>query len=67
MLISSLAKMYHMKNVIFFEGKLYERLSPHMYRYKYRVILSQDDYDYVANPALRKRLDRRFKAEEKAI
>lgn len=49
-------------NVIVYEGRLYEEMVQlrGMIRYKYRQILSSDDYDYVQNPALRKRLDRAF-------
>lgn len=63
--ISELEPMCDLNEMIYFEGKLYERLSNNPTRHKYRVILAEDDYDYVEIPALRKRLNRAFKRSDK--
>ena len=73
MFIRRLKFLFNIDEVIYFEGKLYERLygseqkrlSLKNFPYKYRVILAEDDYDYVVIPALRKRLDRAFKRASK--
>lgn len=67
MKISSLKEIYNLDQVVFYEGRLFERL-PVKRGFgilKYRVIISPDYYDYVVSPALRKRLDRLFKRLEK--
>ena len=58
--------LFDPNQIIFFEGKLYERL-PRVKggpRNKYRILLAVDDYDYVFEPRLRKRLDRAFRRNE---
>lgn len=69
MRIANLNHVFDFNQLMLFEGRLYERLErvaggP---KHKYRVILSDDDYDYVSEPALRKRLDRAFKRTDKKI
>lgn len=70
MRLSRLARLYDLDQIILFEGKLVERLYRTNGRCegpkpKYRVILSEDDYDYVVIPKIRKRLDRIFKQLDK--
>lgn len=57
--IKDLSETFVLKNIIYFESKLYEKLSSH-YKHSYRVILSSDDYDYVCDRNLKRRLDRAF-------
>lgn len=69
MRISQLKRIFDLDQMILFEGKLYERLEkvsggP---KHRYRVVLSDDDYDYVSEPALRKRLDQAFKKSDKSL
>jgi hypothetical protein len=56
--LSDLTRLYDINEVIYFENKLYERLSDT--RYRYRVIITDDDYDYVTDRNLKRRLDRAF-------
>lgn len=67
MILSRLRHTFDLTQTIFYEGRLYEKLTsfPGQPKYKYRVILAMDDYDYVVLPALRKRLDRAFKRASK--
>lgn len=65
MIIQNLNRLFDLCRTIYFEGKLYEDLfyggvGLDGVRYKYREILSEDDYDYVVDTALKKRLDRVF-------
>lgn len=67
MRLNQLSKLFDLNEMVYFEGKLYERLyydvksrSKDGPKHKYRVVINSDDYDYVAEPALRKRLDRVF-------
>lgn len=65
-MVRNLRDVFNLNRVIFYEGQLYEKLSrvsggP---RFKYRVILSEDHYDYVVEPKIRKRLDRAFKRRQ---
>lgn len=55
--------IYDMTQVVKYRGKFYERLSEHPYNEKYRVTSSvaSDDYDYVTNKTLIKKLDLIFK------
>lgn len=62
--LKDLSKLYVLKNVVLFESKLYEKLGP-PYPAKYRVIITDDDYDYVTDEALVGRLDKAIKAVEK--
>jgi hypothetical protein len=50
-------KIYIKKNILFFEGKNYERLYNSPTSHKYRVILSDEDYDYVENKSLINKLN----------
>jgi hypothetical protein len=58
--------VFHLKHVIFYQGRLYERLPkswrPRSNSHGFRVILNSDDYDYVTDRNLRRRLERAFKA-----
>lgn len=54
--LKNLSKLCVIKNVFYFEGRLYERL--YNFKCKYRVFVSDDDYDYVVDRNLRRRLDR---------
>lgn len=56
MIKQQLNRLYDMNNVFLFEGRLYERL--YSTKCKYRVIFNDDDYDYVTDRNLRRRLDR---------
>jgi hypothetical protein len=47
--------MYRTENVFTFENQSYERL--YDCEHKYRLILSEDDYDYVEDVMLIRRLD----------
>jgi hypothetical protein len=49
--------IYIKKNIIILEGIKYEKMYNSPSRHKYRVILSEDDYDYVENINLINRLD----------
>lgn len=49
--------MFDEENVFTFENKKYERLYNHPLNIKYRMILSDDDYDYVDDEELINRLD----------
>ena len=67
MRLNQLSKLFDLNETVYFEGKLYERLyydvksrSKDGPKHKYRVVINSDDYDYVVEPALRKRLDRVF-------
>ncbi len=61
--VRDLSKLYVLKNLILLEGKLYEKLSQ-KYPTKYRVILSDDDYDYVADLKLTSKLNIAFRTLE---
>jgi hypothetical protein len=57
---------FDLSRVIFFENNLYEKINgslPCTPRHKYRVILNSDDYDYVTDRNLKRRLDRAFARE----
>ena len=53
--------MYCKENVFKFEGKSYEEMFNHPELIRFRVILSEDDYDYIEDEELIRRLsnDRR--------
>jgi len=57
MINKQLKQLCVVKNCFIFESKVYEVLSKH-YRYKYRFMISDDDYDYVTDRNLKRRLDR---------
>jgi hypothetical protein len=52
-------EVFDLNHIIFFENNLYERLNKN-FAYKYRIILNSDDYDYVCDRNLKRRLDRAF-------
>ena len=68
MITKQLAMLCLVKNCFLFEGRVYELLYTSEkerrqnlkagQKHKYRFMLSEDDYDYVVNSKLRKRLDR---------
>lgn len=62
MITKQLKRLCIVKNCFIFEARVYERLYDH--KCKYRVMFSDDDYDYVVDSKLRKRLDR-FLAKER--
>lgn len=55
--------IYDMTQVIEYKGLFYERLSNHPLKEQYRFTksLASDDYDYVTNKTLIKKLDQLFK------
>lgn len=68
MINKQLAKLCIVKNCFIFESRVYEllytskrdrkrNLKMNM-KHKYRFMISDDDYDYVVDSKLRKRLDR---------
>jgi hypothetical protein len=61
MIIGNL-KIFNLNKTIFFQGSLYEKTAVlYKYRkYEFRKILNEDDYDYVVDPVLRKRLAKAF-------
>lgn len=63
MIAKQLKRLCIIENCFIFEAKVYERLYNHPNRLKYRVIFSDDDYDYVVDRNLRRRLDRFLKKE----
>lgn len=70
--LKHLSYLYDSNQVILFESKLYERLIKRATdkklkppRHKYRVILAYDDYDYVCDRNLKRRLDRAFAKQDK--
>lgn len=56
-------EVFDLDHVVFFEGNLYERIVSREIKYRYRVLLNSDDYDYVTDRNLKRRLDRVFKKE----
>lgn len=68
MITKQLAALCLVKNCFLFEGRVYELLYTSEkerqenlkagQKHKYRFMLSEDDYDYVVDSKLRKRLDR---------
>lgn len=64
-LLRDLSRIYTLKNIVLFEGKLYEKLANNFYSHRYRVIISDDDYDYVTCRNLKRRLERVFKGTAK--
>lgn len=50
-------RIYIQKNIIFFERKNYERIYNSPTNHKYRLIISDDDYDYVENKSLINKLN----------
>ena len=68
--LKHLSSLYCLEEVILFENKLYERLSNYKKnigdtKHKYRVIFSYDNYDYVEDRNLVRRLNRAFAKEDK--
>lgn len=67
MIISQLRCLCRTENCFLFEGRVYELLYTsdserkvlleNGIKHKYRFMLNQDDYDYVCDSKLRKRLD----------
>lgn len=65
--ISDLNRLFDLSETVYYRSYLYERLYTNRADrlkncpiHKYRVIFSDDDYDYVTEVALKKRLDRVF-------
>lgn len=65
---ASAHNIYDMTQVVEYRGKYYERLKDHPDKEKYRVTTSiaSDDYDYVTNKTLVKKLDSIFKGVKDA-
>ena len=61
MLTKQLQELCIIDNCFLYEGRVYELLKGR--RYKYRVMISEDDYDYVESKKLKRELDR-FLARE---
>lgn len=67
-LLKRLTELFDLDRVILLDGKLYEQLDtdPSMLghsvrpKHQYRMIISDDDYDYVTDPGLIKKLNRKF-------
>lgn len=55
--------IYDMTQVVQYRGLFYERLSDHPSKEQYRFTksIASDDYDYVVNKTLIKKLDQLFK------
>lgn len=62
--VRNLSKLFVLKNIVLFKGKLYEKITTFDMFHKYRVIINDDDYDYVTSGKLRTELDRAFKKLE---
>ena len=58
MIIKQLNQLCITKNCFIFEARVYERL--YNCKHKYRYMISSDDYDYVVDRNLRRKLDRVF-------
>jgi hypothetical protein len=60
-----LSKLYSINNCFIHESRVYEVINDKSYkspsRYKYRVILDFDSYDYVTDKELKKKLDKHLK------
>ena len=74
MIVKQLKRLCIVKNCFIFESKVYEllytskadrkrNLKNMNMKHKYRFMISDDDYDYVVDSKLRKRIDR-FLAKE---
>jgi hypothetical protein len=59
MITKQLSQLCIVKNCFMFEARVYERL--YNCKHKYRCMISEDDYDYVVDRGLRRRLDKVFK------
>jgi hypothetical protein len=53
--------IYIKENIIELDGKLYEKLFNHPQRLSWRVIFNDNDYDYIEDNKLLKKLDFLFK------
>lgn len=58
MITKQLKQLCIIKNCFIYESKVYERL--YNCKHKYRFMISEDDYDYVVDRNLRRRLDKTF-------
>jgi hypothetical protein len=63
-LLLSPVGIFDSKHIFLFEGKLYEYMGKD-FKCGWRVILHQDDYDYVTDRNLRRRLNRAHKVFRK--
>jgi hypothetical protein len=52
--------IFNLADIIFFENRLYERFIDEKNKVNYRVILNSDDYDYVTDRNLKRRLNTAF-------
>ena len=57
-MIAEQLKRYSASSCFIFEARVYERLYNHPKRFKYRCIINENDYDYITDRNLRRRLDR---------
>lgn len=58
MITEQLKQLCIVSNCFIFEARVYERLYNHPKRIKYRYMISEDDYDYVTDRNLRRKLDK---------
>ena len=70
-ILKQLKQLYSVKNCFIFESRVYEVINDKNYkapsRYKYRVVIDYDDYDYVTDKNLKKKLDKHLKELEKYL
>lgn len=66
-----LSQLYCINNCFIYESKVYEVINDKKYkapsRYKYRVVIDFDHYDYVTDKTLKKKLDKHLKELEKYL
>jgi hypothetical protein len=56
---NQLSQLFDINNCFIFNSKVYEVLS--QFKYKYRVVINFDDYDYVTDKLLKKQLDKHLR------